>query len=158
MDAALVNPFIEGTLHILDTTAFVKVKPEPFFLKKDRKHLGDISGFLEISGDLSGTAAISFSEKSILGIVSAMFGEDMTEINEEIHDAVGEISNMVAGHVTTKVAELGKKIKVKFRELKIGRDESIDHIKGPPHVLAIPFRTTKGKVVIEICYGDESAS
>lgn len=152
MDATLVNPFIEGALHILDTTAFVKVKPETPFLKKDRKAHGDISGFIEISGDLSGTAAISFSKKSILGIVSAMFGEEMTDINDEINDAVGEISNMVAGHVTTKIAETGKKVTVKFKEIKLGKDAIIDHVDGVPHVLALPFRTTKGKVVIEVCY------
>ncbi|NOX34360.1 MAG: chemotaxis protein CheX [Deltaproteobacteria bacterium] len=152
MDAALVNPFIEGALHILDTTAFVKVKPETPFLKKDLKSLGDISGLLEISGDLSGSAAISFSKKSILGIVSAMFGEDMVEINEEITDAVGEISNMIAGHATTKIAELDKKVKVKFKEIKIGKDALIEHIEGVKHVLVLPFRTTKGKVVIEVCY------
>jgi len=154
MDATLVNPFIEGTLHILDTTAFVKVKPETPFLKKDRKSLGDISGVIEISGDLSGSAAISFSEKSILGIVSAMFGESMTEINEEITDAVGEISNMVAGHVTTKIAEMDKKVKVKFKEIKSGRGTLIEHIKGVQHVIALPFKTTKGKVIIEVCYED----
>ena len=119
MDAELVNPFIEGVLHILDTTAFVKVKPEAPFLKKDRKALGDISGFFEISGDISGSAAISFSEKNILGIVSAMFGEDMTQINEEITDAVGEISNMVAGHVTTKIAEMDKKVRSSSRKSKL---------------------------------------
>lgn len=152
MDASLVNPFIEGTLHILDTTAFVKVKPESPFLKKDRKALGDISGYLEISGDLIGSAAVSFSERSILGIVSAMFGEDMTEINDEIKDAVGEISNMVAGHVTTKLAELSKKVKVKFKEIKIGQDALIPHMDGAEYVLALPFKTTKGKVVIEVSY------
>ena len=152
MDAALVNPFIEGTLHILDTTAFVKVKPETPFLKKDRKSLGDISGYLEISGDFTGSAVVSFSEESILGIVSAMFGEDMTEINDEIKDAVGEISNMVAGHVTTKIAELSKKVKVKFKEIKMGQGTLIPHIEGAKYVLALPFRTTKGKVVIEVSY------
>jgi chemotaxis protein CheX len=152
MDAALVNPFIEGTLHILDTTAFVKVKPETPFLKKDRKSFGDISGLLEITGDLSGSAAISFSKKSILGIVSAMFGEEMTELNDEIKDAVGEISNMVAGHVTTKIAELDKKVKVKFKEIKMGPQELIEHVEEGQHVLVLPFSTTKGKMVIEVCY------
>lgn len=152
MDAALVNPFIEGTLHILDTTAFVKVAPKPPFLKKNRKSMGDISGFLEISGDLEGSAAISFSEESILGIVSAMFGEDMTELNDEISDAVGEISNMVAGHVTTKIGELDKKVKVKFKEIKMGEGQDIEHIEGGEYVLALPFKTTKGKVIIEVCY------
>ncbi|MBU1196053.1 MAG: chemotaxis protein CheX [Proteobacteria bacterium] len=152
MEATLVNPFIEGTLHILDTTAFVKVKPEPPFLKRDQKSQGDITGIVEVSGDLSGTAAISFSEQSILGIVSAMFGEDMTEINDEIYDAVGEISNMVAGHVTTKIAETGKKVKVKFREIKSGKDAVIEHVQGARHVLVLPFKSTKGKVVIEVSY------
>ncbi len=152
MDAGLVNPFIEGTLHILDTTAFVKVKPKSPFLKKNRESMGDITGVLEISGDLSGSAAISFSEQSILGVVSAMFGEDMTEINEEINDAVGEISNMVAGHVTTKLAEMDKKVKVKFKEIFHGPDAVIQHIEGGQHVLALPFKTTKGKLVIEVCY------
>jgi len=152
MDVTLVNPFVEGALHILDTTAFVKVKPDPPFLKKDSRPQGDISGILEISGDLNGSAAISFSEKCILGIVSAMFGEDMTEINEEITDAVGEISNMIAGHVTTKIAEMGKKVKVKFVKVCSGADENIEHIKGGVHILALPFRTTKGRMVIEVCY------
>ncbi len=154
MDVMLVNPFIEGTLHILDTTAFVKVKPEPPFLKTDTTAQGDITGLLEISGDLEGTAAISFTEKSILGIVSAMFGEEMTEINDEITDAVGEISNMVAGHVTTKIAELDKKIKVKFVNVLIGKDQVIPHTQAGSHVVSIPFRTTKGKLVLEVCYAD----
>ncbi|MCK5686213.1 chemotaxis protein CheX [bacterium] len=152
MDSVLVNPFVEGALHILDTTAFVKVKPESPFLKKNSKALGDISGVMEVSGDLTGSAAISFSEKSILGVVSAMFGEEMTKIDEEITDAVGEISNMVAGHVTTKLAEMGKKVKVKLKEVTIGSDSKINHVEGVDHVLAVPFKTTKGKLVIEICY------
>ncbi|MBA3012469.1 MAG: chemotaxis protein CheX [Proteobacteria bacterium] len=154
MDVTLINPFVEGALHILDTTAFVKVKPDPPFLKTTLRPQGDISGILEISGDLHGSAVISFSEKSILGIVSAMFGEDMTEINEEITDAVGEISNMIAGHVTTKIAELNKKVKVKFVKVCIGSDQDIEHIKGGGQVLSLPFRTTKGRMVIEVCYAE----
>ena len=152
MEATLVNPFVEGALHILDTTAFVKVKPEIPFLKKDNGSHGDITGILEISGDLQGSAAISFSEKCILGIVSAMFGEDMTQIDEEIVDAVGEISNMIAGHVTTKIAELDKKVRVKFVKVCQGADQNIDHLETGGDILVLPFRTTKGKMVIEVCY------
>ena len=152
MDAALVNPFVEGTLHILDTTAAVKVKPDPPFLKADTAPLADISGVLEITGDLSGSAAVSFSEFSILSIVSAMFGEEMTQIDEEIIDAVGEISNMVAGHVTTKLAEQGKTVKVKFVRVCTGPDQPIIHTDPGGPVLALPFKTTLGKVVVEVCY------
>ncbi|MCK5097112.1 MAG: chemotaxis protein CheX, partial [Desulfobacteraceae bacterium] len=143
-------PFIEGALYILDTTALVKVKPEPIFLKKDAISLGDITGMLNMDGDVSGSIAVTFHTKSILGVVSAMFGEEMTEMNEEIDDAVGEISNMIAGHATTKMTELGKKVKIKLSEVISGTDHVIDHIDGAEYVLAIPFETTKGWFLIEM--------
>lgn len=152
MDVNLVNPFIEGTLHILETTASVKVAPlEPYIKKSPIAH-GDISGLIDITGDITGSAAISFSRQSILGIVSAMFGEELTELNDEINDAVGEISNMIAGHVTTKIGELNKKVKVKFKEVKKGKNHVIAHVENGETVLAMPFKTTKGKMVIEISY------
>lgn len=150
MDASLVNPFIEGALYILDTTALVKVEPEPIFLKNDAVSLGDITGMLNMDGDISGSIAITFHKKSILGVVSAMFGEEMTEMNEEIDDAVGEISNMIAGQVTTKMAELGKKVKIKLTNVVSGKDHVVEHIDGAENVLAIPFKTTKGRFFIEV--------
>ena len=83
-------------------------------------------------------------------------GAAEVEINEEITDAVGEISNMVAGHVTTKIAEQDKKIKVKFVEVVMGKDQAISHVSGASHVVSIPFKTTKGKVVVEVSYTDAS--
>ncbi|MCP3901519.1 MAG: chemotaxis protein CheX [Desulfobacteraceae bacterium] len=150
MDASLVNPFIEGALYILDTTALVKVKPEPIFLKKDAVSLGDITGMLNMDGDISGSIAVSFNKNCILGVVSAMFGEEMTQMNEEIDDAVGEISNMVAGHVTTKMAEMGKKVKVKLSQVLSGEGHAVEHIDGAEHVLVAPFKTTKGSFCLEM--------
>lgn len=52
MDAVLVNPFIEGTLHILDSTSFVEVKPETPFLKTGRdaviEHIGGAKHVLSL--------------------------------------------------------------------------------------------------------------
>ena len=150
MDASLVNPFIEGTLYILDTTAALKVKPDPPFVKKGDDALGDISGVLKMEGDVSGSAAVSFSEKSILAIVSAMFGEEMTEVNEEINDAVGEICNMIAGHVTTKMTEMEKKVKVKLVNVNLERGHVVEHAEKVEDVIVIPFRTTMGKLMLEV--------
>ncbi len=154
MDANMVNPFIEGALYILDTTALVKVKPEPIFFKKNSLSQGDITGMLKMEGDISGIIGVTFYEKSILGVVSAMFGEAMTEMNEEIDDAVGEISNMIAGHVTTKMAEAGKKVKIKLDNVVSGKNHVVDHGDDMTKVLVIPFKTTKGRFLIEISVND----
>ncbi len=155
MEASMINPFIEGTLYILDTTASVKAKPESPFLKKTDTAQGDISGILEMNGDITGSIAITFTKKCILGIVSAMFGEEITEMDEEINDAVGEIGNMISGRVTTKMTEMGKTVKIKLHEVKSGKGHTIEHLvdnREEKKVLALPFRTTKGNMVIEICY------
>ena len=114
MNADDVNAFVEATLQILETTAPTSVKARKPYLKKDRNAPGVITGIIGLSGDFKGTIAVSFSEKLILFIVSTMFGEEMTEINDDISDAVGEISNMISGHVTNKLAENLKVVLFQF--------------------------------------------
>ncbi len=150
MDVSFVNPFIEGTLYILDTTAALKVKPEPPYAKTGDDGLKDISGVLKMEGDVSGSAALSFSRTSILAIVSAMFGEEMTEVNEEINDAVGEICNMIAGHVTTKMTEMEKSVKVKLVNVNLEQGHSVAHADNVEDVIVIPFKTTMGKLILEV--------
>ncbi len=156
MEASIVNPFIEGALYILDTTASLKARPVAPFLKKTSAAMGDISGILEMTGDISGSVSVTFTEKCILGVVSAMFGEEIVEMDEEITDAVGEIGNMISGRVTTKMTEMGKTVKVKLHKVKSGNGHTIDHIvladDKDKKILALPFETTKGNMIIEICY------
>lgn len=150
MDVSFVNPFIEGTLYILDTTAALKARPDTPFVKTGEDALGDISGVLKMEGDISGSAAVSFSRTSILAIVSSMFGEEMTEVNEEINDAVGEICNMIAGHVTTKMTEMDKSVKVKLVNVNLEQGHVVEHADQVEDVVVIPFRTTMGKLMLEI--------
>ena len=97
MDVTLVNPFIDATLHVLETMASTKARAGKPYLKKDFVAKGDVSGVIGLTGETSGTISVSFTENSILAIVSSMFNEEMTELNDEIKDAVGEIANMISG-------------------------------------------------------------
>lgn len=151
MESAVVNCFIEGTFHILDTTASLKAKPDPPYVKSNTVSKGDISGLLKIEGDINGTAAVSFTQKTILAVVSTMFGEEMSQIDAEITDAVGEIGNMISGHVNTKMAEMGRSVKVKLAGVKDGKAHLVGHADGKK-VLVLPFRTTMGNLWIELCY------
>ncbi len=151
MESAVINCFIEGTFHILDTTSSLKGKPDTPYIKNNKVAKGDITGLLEIAGDINGTAAVTFTEKSILAIVSKMFGEDMTQIDAEITDAVGEIGNMISGHVNTKMTEMGKSVKVKLAGVKDGKNHQVDHADSKK-IIVLPFKTTMGNIWIEICY------
>ncbi len=97
MDASFINPFINATLNVLETMAFIKSKAGAPYLKKDDVATGDLTGIIGLTGESNGTIAVTFDEGSILKIVSNMFGEEMSELNHEIADAVGALTNMIAG-------------------------------------------------------------
>jgi len=150
MDVTLVNPFISATVKVLETMASTKVNPGKPFLKKDKIARGDVTGIIGITGEANGTISVTFDEGSILGIVSRMFGEELTEMNAEISDAVGELTNMISGQARRKLEENGREFQAAIPSVVTGKDHEINHITSGP-IVAIPFTTDGGKFTIEIC-------
>ncbi len=151
MDVKFINPFITATLHVLKTMAHTDVTADKLFIKKDKIARGDVSGIIGLTGKVSGTIAVSFTEKSILAIVSRMFGENMTTLNNEIGDAVGEISNMISGQARQALEKIGLPLQAAIPTVIIGKGHQITHITSQP-VIAIPFRTENGGFTIEVCF------
>jgi len=92
----MINPFINATLNVLETMAFVKSKAGKPYLKEDDVAQGDVSGVIGFTGETNGAVSVTLGESCILKIVSNMFREEMKEINSEITDAVGELTNMIS--------------------------------------------------------------
>ena len=150
MDAGLINPFINATLNVLETMAFVKAQAGKPYLKKDDIARGDVSGIIGITGDAHGTMAVTFDEGGILKIVSNMFGEEMTELNSEVADAVGELTNMISGQARRELEEKGRLFDAAIPSVVTGRGHRIVHITQGPKI-AIPFKVEGGSFTIEIC-------
>ena len=150
MDATMINPFITATKNVLETMAFVKCKPGKPFLKKDDIAKGDVTGVIGITGAANGTIAITFEETSILKIVSNMFGEEMTKLDHEVADAVGELTNMISGQARKELEEIGKVFEAAIPSVVSGKGHTITHYTDGPKI-AIPFTTENGGFTIEVC-------
>jgi chemotaxis protein CheX len=151
MDVQYINPFITATVHVLKTMAHTEVTPGKPYLKKEKVAKGDVSGLIGLTGDVSGTISVSFSEKSILSIVSAMFGEKVQALNDEIGDAVGEIANMISGHARQTLEAMGRPLQAAIPSVIMGKGHQITHITNHP-VVAIPFQTDNGGFTIEVSF------
>ena len=147
MNVKLVNPFINATINVLETMAFMTVNAGKPYLKKDSIAKGDVSGILGLTGVANGTIAVTFEEKCILSVVSNMFGEKMSELNNEIADAVGELTNMISGQARRELEETGKVFKAAIPSVIIGKNHSIIHFTSGPKV-AIPFNTDNGDFTV----------
>jgi len=153
MDANLINPFIDATLNVLGTMASTRARAGKPYIKKDKVARGDVTGVIGLTGEAKGTISVSFTEKSILAIVSNMFKEEMKELNEEVKDDVGEITNMISGVARKRLEELGRSLKAAIPTVIMGKNHSISHITTSP-VIAIPFSTDNGDFTIEVCIED----
>jgi len=153
MDANLINPFIDATLNVLGTMASTRARAGKPYIKKDKVARGDVTGVIGLTGEARGTISVSFSEKSILAIVSNMFGEEIKELNEEINDAVGELSNMISGQARKMLEDLGKTLHGAIPSVIMGKNHTLTHMTTSP-VIAIPFSTDNGDFTIEVCIED----
>ncbi len=152
MDARFINPFLQGTISVLKTMAFIEPKPGKPYLKKDALARGDVSGIIGFTGAVNGSMALSFSEKSILKIVSNMLGEEINEVNGDITDAVGEITNMISGVARKELESIGLNVSAAIPTVVSGKGHSIKHILGGPSIV-IPFETVDGPFVVDVCMG-----
>ena len=155
MNVKFINPFLEGTISVLQTMAFIEPTAGKPYLKKENRAKGDISAIIGITGSVVGSLALSFSESCIIKIVSNMLGEDIESLNGDIKDAVGEITNMVSGVARQKLEQEGIVLKAAIPTVVTGKSHSIAHVLGGPSII-IPFETEDGPFVVDICLGESN--
>ncbi len=150
MKAEFINPFLEATISVIKTMAFVEVTPGKPYIKKGNASNGDISGIVGITGEAEGSLCITFSKDCILGVIGRMFDEKLKEINEEVKDAVGELTNMISGDSRRRLQELGYNFQGAIPSVISGAGHEIKHVtKGP--ILSVPFSSPSGNFTLEVC-------
>ena len=153
MDAKIINPFLEAAMNVLKTMAMIEAAPGKPFLKKNDTAMGDVSGIIGITGAAQGSMSISFESPCICSVVTNLFGVSVSEINDEVKDAVGEMTNMICGDARRRLEGAGISLQAGTPTVVAGKDHSITHIHTGP-CLAVPFKTEKGKFVLEVAFND----
>lgn len=138
LDKQLVNAFIDGVQKTLSTMAMTESTPQKAFVEKDFNAKGDVSGMIGmVSGAMKGTITISFEKVAIFKVLENMLGESYEEIDEEVRDAVGELTNMIYGTAKTTLNELGYNFEMAIPTVITGSHQITSYHKGA--ALIIPF-------------------
>ncbi len=140
MEAIYINPFLTATTNVLETMASTVPIAGEHYINTEKKTMGDISGIIGFTGAKQGALVVSFSNACALKVASAMLMEDYTEMNEEIYDAVGEITNMISGDARRKLEKLGMKMEAGIPTVVTGKGHKIRFKrKSPCLCYVIPF-------------------
>ena len=148
---AVAKPFIKATISILDTMAGMAAKPGAPYVKKSHIAKGDVSAIVGVTGDKTGTIAVSFTRSCAIALVRGMLGDDIQDIMQDTQDAVGEIANMVSGQARASLAEMGIVLQGSTPTVIMGDGHLIKHMSTSP-VVAIPFTAEQGEFTVEFCF------
>lgn len=147
----IARPFIKATLDILTTMAGLTATAGKPYVKKSNVAKGDVSAIVGVTGDKTGTIALSFSKSCAIALVKGMLGDDIQDILQDTQDAVGEVTNMVSGQARASLVEMGMTLQGSTPTVIVGEGHLIRHISANP-VVAIPFTTDHGDFLLEFCF------
>jgi chemotaxis protein CheX len=146
MKAEFINPFLKATINVLSTMASMDPKPGKPGIKEGETARGDITG---ITGHAEGSMSVTFSEECALAIVRNMTGEDLTELNEDVADAVGELTNMISGDARSQLQKMGYSFTAAIPTIVRGKNHTVKHIATGGSTVCIPFSTEHGYFWVE---------
>jgi chemotaxis protein CheX len=151
----IIKQFSEAVQFVMTTMAMVEVSSRTPYVKKDNTATGDISGVIGFSNagnHTGGTMSLTFTQESALGIVQNMIGEKYSDLNQDVADAVGELTNMICGQARKNLSE---KMNMDFEgaipTVITGNGHSIRHMSSSA-ILAMPFYSEYGDLTVEVCF------
>ncbi|MEW6429069.1 MAG: chemotaxis protein CheX [Thermodesulfobacteriota bacterium] len=150
MKVEFINPFLQAAKNVVETMCQIKATPQKPSLKTGRETYGDVTGVIAMHSDkISGCMILSFEKKCILNIVANMLMEDpKREVDDEIVDAVGELTNMICGGAKAQLSKLDTTFDMATPTMVLGKGITMDYYSEAP-TLVIPFQTEVGTFVVE---------
>jgi chemotaxis protein CheX len=154
MDPKYIQPFVVAVQNVFNTMIDVPLSLQKPYLKKDKEVPHEISGIIGLSGNVIGCVVVSMSHEIAFRLVSALLGEEVTELDEDCTDAIGEIANMIAGNAKTDFPGEGNAISVP--SVVVGKHK-VSYPSGLP-IVVIPCKTDAGELMIEIALKEKNGS
>jgi chemotaxis protein CheX len=155
MKVEYINPFLSAAISVFDTMLGMTLARGEPYLKDGEQTNYDISGVIGLSGEAKGMVVLNMSREVALGAAGKMLGETCTEINADVSDAVGELTNMVAGAAKAKIESLN--MSISLPTVVKGESHCIVFPKNT-RPICIPFNCTWGPVIVEVGLVDEKGA
>lgn len=147
MNVHFINSFIIGVEDIFtQVVGGLTIERKSPYVRKSLVPTDNILCSIGLTGDIAGNVIFAFDKDFALDLVQEMCGLAMSEPDDMVLSALGEISNMVSGRATIKLDELGQS-RVNITSPKILY--AAEQVKADTPILCIPFNNGN-KIGLEV--------
>ena len=147
MRAEHINPFIHSVVDTFSKMLDCKASRGEISLTQRGGRKYPISGVIGLTGKAVGTVVINLSEEVAIKAASAMLMTEITELNDDVIDAVGELANMVAGQAKAELAEYDMSVSLPNVITGEGHDINFPSKAQP---ITVPFKTDFGPLQLVV--------
>jgi chemotaxis protein CheX len=104
--ADFINPVLGATRDVFEMMLGCTPKRVGLKLKEPCAAGGSVSGVIGITGGVVGTIGVRLPKQMAMDVLERMVGTKADAITPDVCDAVGELTNLIAGAAKSKLAHL----------------------------------------------------
>ena len=143
MNAKYITPIIVSVQNVFATMIQLPVVSGKQCFKKEKRPTTEVISMITMSGPVSGFICLGISKRLAFLLSSKLLECQVSEANGDCIDAIGEITNMIAGNAKSEFPDDG--IIISVPKVVFGTAKEPYPTAAP--VISIPFET-QGEVLL----------
>jgi chemotaxis protein CheX len=145
--AEYINPFISATVEVFATMLGCELKRGALSLNQNFQPAHEISGIIGLSGKASGTVVVSVGQDVAIAATEVMLGNRPDSVTTDVIDAVGELTNMIAGRAKAMLEQL--EMNLALPTVITGQNHTIRFGSGAK-TICVPYSCAWGELTVEV--------
>lgn len=147
----LDHHILVATLEVFEKMILLETRPQPVRRGMTNHFEHHVSSMLGFSGDLTGMLYFHCPDPAARTITAALLGSDEVTNQEEIQDALGEVTNMVGGGWKNSLSSQGTRVDISIPTAISGASYSINTLAGAQG-FSVPFDLVDHQFLVEVRY------
>jgi chemotaxis protein CheX len=137
---------IASTQEVFETMVFRPLGSQTPIEGEALRPRSNVVGTVAFAGEQCGVVAFYSTTETARTIAGAMLGIPAAQVNGEMPDAIGEITNMIAGTFRTRMAAHGCPWAISVPTVTIGSDFYTKYVSDVRRILC-PFTMSEGEEI-----------
>ena len=156
MDVRFLNPFVEAAFEVLRAEMGVIAERGTVSLQRSACTADDVTAMIALVGDVEGMVLYGMSEATAIAMVSRILGQPFESFDELAQSGIGELSNVITGQASMRLAEAGFEAKISPPTLVIGAGTTISTLDFQR--LVVPLHTELGDVYVHLALRERAGA
>ena len=139
----------DATVEIFSTMLMMDVSSQPPLTERIKSHQDSVTGMVGMAGLYKGMLAIHAPSQVAMTITGNFLGLEVDSVNDDVKDAMGELANMLAGSIKSKLSDNSKDIQLSIPSAVCGDSYSLDYQPQQGSSM-VPFESADGRFLVEL--------